>query len=39
VKVYDLSSGKSLPQFMEEAKKKKVKLKQLDEYRDRIELI
>jgi hypothetical protein len=39
VKVYDLSAGKSLPEYMEEAKKKKIKLKQLDEYTSRIELI
>lgn len=39
VKIYDLSSGKSMPEYMEEAKKKKIKLKQLDEYRNRIELI
>jgi ribosome biogenesis protein ENP2 len=39
VKIYDLSSGKTLPEYMDEAKKKKIKLKQLDEYRNRIELI
>ena len=39
VKVYDLSSGKSLPEYMEEAKKRKIKLKHLDEYANRIELI
>lgn len=39
VKVYDLSSGKSMPEYMEEAKKRKIKLKQLDEYNNRIELI
>lgn len=39
VKIYDLSSGKSLPEYMEEAKKQKVKLKQLEEYRNRIDLI
>jgi len=39
VKVYDLSSGKSLPEYMEEAKKKKIKLKHLEEYSNRIELI
>lgn len=39
VKIYDLSSGKSLPEYMEEAKKRKVKLKHLDEYANRIELI
>ena len=39
VKIYDLSSGKSLPEYMEEAKKRKIKLKHLDEYANRIELI
>lgn len=39
VKIYDLSSGKSLPEYMEEAKRKKMKLKNLEEYRNRIELI
>ena len=39
VKIYDLSSGKSLPEYMEEAKKKKIKLRNLDEYRNRIDLI
>jgi ribosome biogenesis protein ENP2 len=39
VKVYDLSSGKSLPEYMEEAKKRKIKLKHLDDYANRIELI
>lgn len=39
VKIYDLSAGKSLPEYMEEAKKKKIKLKQLEEYRNRIDLI
>ena len=39
VKIYDLSSGKSLPEYMEEAKKRKTKLKHLEEYRNRIELI
>jgi len=39
VKVYDLSSGKSLPEYMEEAKKRKIKLKHLDEFANRIELI
>jgi len=38
-KIYDLSLGKSLPQFIEEVKKQKIKLKQLKEYRNRIELI
>ncbi len=39
VKIYDLSLGKSLPQFIEEAKRKKLKLKKLKEYRNRVELI
>jgi len=39
VKIYDLSLGKSLPQFIEEAKKRKIKLKELKEYRNRVELI
>jgi ribosome biogenesis protein ENP2 len=39
VKIYDLSSGKSMPEYMEEAKKRKIKLKHLDEYANRIELI
>jgi ribosome biogenesis protein ENP2 len=39
IKIYDLSSGKSLPEYMEEAKKRKIKLKHLDEYANRIELI
>lgn len=39
VKIYDLSSGKSLPEYMQEAKKRKIKLKHLDEYRNRIDLI
>ena len=39
VKIYDMSSGKSLPEYMEEAKKRNIKLKSLDEYRNRIELI
>ena len=39
VKIYDLSAGKSLPEFMEEAKKRKLKLKNLEEYRNRIDLI
>ena len=39
VKIYDLSAGKSLPEYMEEAKKRKIKLKQLDEFRNRIDLI
>ena len=39
VKIYDLSSGKSVPECLEEAKKRKVKLKQLEEYANRIDLI
>lgn len=39
VKIYDLSSGKSLPEYMEEAKKRNVKLKALDEYQSRINLV
>jgi len=39
VKIYDLSSGRSLPEYMEEAKKRKVKLKQLEDYATRIDLI
>jgi len=39
VKIYDLSAGKSLPEYMEEAKKRNIKLKALDDYRNRIELI
>ena len=39
VKIYDLSSGKSLPEYLEEAKKRKIKLKHLEEYTTRIDLI
>ena len=39
VKIYDLSSGKSLPEYVEEAKKRKIKLKHLEEYAQRIDLI
>ena len=39
VKIYDLSTGKSLPEYMEEAKKKNIKLKALGDYSSRIELI
>lgn len=39
VKIYDLSAGKSLPEYAAEARKKKIKLKELAEYRNRIELI
>ena len=34
-----MSSGKSLPEYMEEAKKRNIKLKALDEFRNRIELV
>ena len=39
VKIYDLSSGKSIPECMEEAKKRKIKLNKLEEYTNRIDLI
>ena len=39
VKIYDLSSGKTEPEYIEEAKKRKIKLKQLEEYTTRIDLI
>jgi len=39
VKIYDLSSGKSIPEYLEEEKKRKIKLKQLEEYASRIDLI
>ena len=39
VKIYDLSSGKTEPEYMAEAHKKKVKLNNIDEYRNRIELL
>ena len=39
VKIYDLAAGKSIPECLEEAKKRKVKLKQLEEYTTRIDLI
>jgi len=39
IKIYDLSAGKSLPEYMEEAKKRKIKVKDLEEYRNRIDLI
>ena len=39
VKIYDLSSGKSVPEYVEEAKKRKIKLKHLEEYTNRIDLI
>ena len=39
VKIYDLSSGKTDLEFLEEAKRRKTKLKYLEEYRNRIDLI
>ena len=39
IKTYDLSSGKSIPEYVEEAKKRKIKLKQLEDYTNRIELV
>ena len=39
IKIYDLSSGKSMPEYLEEAKKRKIKLKHLEEYAQRIDLI
>ena len=39
VKIYDLSSGKSVPEYVEEAKKRKIKLKEMEEYANRIDLI
>ncbi len=39
IKIYNLSSGKTTPQFLEEAVKKKVSLRYNKEYRNRIELI
>ena len=39
VKIYDLSSGKSEPEYVAEAKKRKLKLKQLEDYTTRIDLI
>ena len=39
VKIYDLSAGKSIPEYIEEAKKRKIKLKKLEEYANRIDLI
>ena len=39
VKIYDLSSGKSIPECVEEAKKRKIKLKHLEDYTNRIDLI
>eukprot|EP00971_Amphidinium_carterae_P133641 2647030-Amphidinium_carterae.2 len=39
VKVYNLSSGKSLPAWLKEAEKKKVSLKYNEDYRKRIDLL
>lgn len=39
VKVYNLSAGKSLPQFVEEAKKKHQSLRYNEDYRKRLDLI
>mmetsp|Transcript_63455 Transcript_63455/g.138188 ORF Transcript_63455/g.138188 Transcript_63455/m.138188 type:complete len:530 (+) Transcript_63455:142-1731(+) len=39
VKVYNLSSGKSLPQFWQEARKKNLSLRKNEEFRKRIDLI
>ena len=39
VKVYDLSSGKSVLEFLEQAQHSGAKLKKLQDYRNRIELI
>ncbi|KAL4470292.1 hypothetical protein ABPG74_011903 [Tetrahymena malaccensis] len=39
VKIYNLSAGKTLPQFLEEAKKKNASLKYNQDFRKRIELI
>lgn len=39
IKIYDLSAGKSVVEYMAEAKQRKVKLKDLEEYRSRIDLI
>lgn len=39
IKIYNLSAGKTLPQFLEEANKRKKSLKYDQEYRRRIELI
>lgn len=39
VKVYNLSAGKSLPQFLEEAKKKNKSLKYDEDYRRRLDLL
>ena len=39
IKIYDLSAGKSEPECVEEAKKRKCKLKEIEEYSTRIDLI
>jgi len=39
VKVYNLSAGKSLPQFLEEAKKKSQSLRYNEDFRKRLDLI
>jgi len=39
VKVYNLSAGKSLPQFVEEAQKKKTSLRYNEDFRKRIDLL
>lgn len=39
VKVYNVSAGKTLPEWTEESKKKNVSLRYNEEYRRRIELI
>lgn len=39
VKVYNLSAGKSLPQFLEEAQKKSKSLRHNDEFKRRLDLI
>ena len=39
IKIYNLSVGKTLPQFLEEAYKKNKSLRYDEEYRNRIEVI
>ena len=39
VKIYNLYSGKTMPEFLQEAKKKNSSLKYNEEYRKRIEII
>jgi len=39
IKVYNLSAGKSLPQFLEEAQKKSKSLRHNDEFKNRLDLI